>query len=168
MDNTVNSNSSVGNFYKNIDRIKNGETMSEAAKFPLKWHKFLIYFGLWIGAISNLISGGLVFVTLSELMSRSGYFWYPRISLTGVAIYGIISVLLGIYGIVIRFRLANFRENAPQHLVALYVLGSLLPFIVDKCFDLGMGNNLGMIVGGILGALINSKYYGKRSSLFIC
>ena len=28
---------------------------------PMKWHKFLIYFGLWLGGISNALTGlGLV------------------------------------------------------------------------------------------------------------
>lgn len=167
MDNAVKTNS-VNSFYNNIDRIKNGESLTHEEKYPLKWHYFLTYFALWAGSILNLASGYVVFEFLSDMMNRKSYFWYPEISVTGLAIYGIMCVIFGIYGIVIRFKLANFRENAPQHLIAMNILSALIPLIVDKCFSLDMGTSLTMLAGGIVAALINSKYYGKRSSLFIC
>ena len=92
---------------------------SAAAMLPMKWHKFLIYFALWAGAILNGISG------ISTLFSCLGgeyaavYDAYP--ALLGLDIFSSLCLIgISVFQFITRNALARLSRKAPQMVVWLY------------------------------------------------
>ena len=77
---------------------------------PMKWHKFLIYFQLFLAALISLYNAvvcfRLVFLDVSGLWDAV------------YAVSGVISVVLAVLALYVRFRLAGFRKNGPK----MYIL----------------------------------------------
>lgn len=116
-------------------------TETAAPAYSLNWHKFLIYFSLWAGALMNIVFG---------IMCAA----------EGAPLYGVLSIAAGIYIIIVRFMLANFKTNAYHHLLAaqLIVLG------VDLVF---MGAELSSFLSTVAVICVTYMYYKKRSDLFV-
>lgn len=125
----------------------------------MKWHKFLIYFNLWLGAICNFLLG---LIYLAYLGSDNFNSW--RYTFGEVAFVGIFAVILGIYAIVTRFKLARFRENAPVHLTAYLILVTILNAVVCA---METKFSFGTVIGSIVHIALNCIYYNKRSDLFV-
>ncbi len=143
---------------------------------PLKWHKFLIYFGLWVGALLNIY-------TARQMLD--GSIWgdeYRQTMILGMfpgleticVIVGVALIFLSVYVIVVRFMLARFKNGAPKMLLLNYVFNfavSLL-FIILVSKETGLPvsdfikNILSSILGSILGMIVNGVYYSKRSYMF--
>ena len=88
----------------------------------MKWYKFLIYFALWAGAIVNLIDS-LQFFTGSILGDDVEilYAYYPLLKVLNLA-FALILVTYAVFAIYTRHRLAQFRQNGPACLHALYLV----------------------------------------------
>ena len=126
----------------------------------MKWHKFLIYFNLWFGAICNLLLG---FIYLAYLGSDNFNSW--RYTFGGVAFVGISAIILGVYAIITRFKLAKFRTSAPGHLTAYLILVTILDAVVCAMeFEFSFST----VIISIVHIVLNCIYYNKRSDLFVC
>ena len=143
--------------------------------FQLKWHKFLIYFALWAGALIN--AGNAVMCingTQYQEQSEQIYAMYSGLKTLDLA-WGI--VLLGIcaYMIYVRFQLAGFRIGAPRKLSILYImnlvcsLAYLLAFSAVTHLSLGAmaSKIIPSIFSSILLLFLNQNYYSKRLELFV-
>ena len=147
-----------------------------ADDYPLKWHKFLIYFSLWASAITNAIQGlsaitGMPYGADSETIYR----YFPQLRSVNV-VMGFALIALAIYTIFVRFQLAGFRRGAPQKLVGLYIAFIVFDvaylLITAATTGLSVGELIdsqyvGAIVSSAVMAGINRVYYGKREALFI-
>ena len=89
------------------------------AALPMKWHKFLIYFALWAGAILNGLSG------LQTLFGCFGgelapiYDAYP-VLLALDLFSGLCLVGIAVFQFITRNALARLSRKAPQMVVWLY------------------------------------------------
>ena len=121
--------------------------------FGLKWHKFLIYFALWIGGIGSMISGGMFFMSGCEMGASSS-------SAALLALYGVISFACGFCMLVLRFSLANFRQGAYKKLFAVQLIanvaGLLLGVVAFSAF-----------LSAMAGCIVTFLYYKKRDELFV-
>ena len=78
----------------------------------MKWHKFLIYFALWLGAVMNVISGfSLLTGSVYEAQGVSATQVYRAYEgLKGVdMLMGAATIALAVLLIVARFALAGYK-----------------------------------------------------------
>lgn len=158
------------------NEIQNNVTPAESFPMPMKWHKFLIYFGLWLGGISyalnglGLVTGGAYGST--GVSAQQVYTVFPNLKPVDI-ILGLAAIVIGVMLIVVRFDLAKFKQNAPKKLLILYgvsaVFALVYPLLGSAVTTLSFMElwNPGTLVGGILGIVINKVYYGKRAHLFV-
>ena len=142
----------------------------------LKWHKFLIYFALWAGAVLNVINGVRI-LTGSAYGNDTDAIYNAFASLQTIDIlHGLLMVALGFYQIYVRFQLAGFRSGAPGKLSAMYLitlaLNILYLLIVSGVTGIKLGefmntNVICAFIESIVFLFINKAYYGKRSHLFV-
>lgn len=148
--------------------------------FGMKWHKYLIYFSLWIEALRLVVTGvqyvtGLVYGANGE----AGYIYqlFPGLKTIDI-VMGLVAILLGVYIIYVRFQLAGYKIGAPKKLSMAY----FLTFIILCAYLLAMNAITGgeiewgevfdmeTIIGLISGVaimFINKVYYDKRAALFV-
>ena len=150
--------------------------MTENTK-PMKWHKFLIYFSLWAGAVL-LVLGGISFIAgkvYGEMGARI-YQAFPAMRFVDIA-YGLALIGVAAYMIYTRFQLAGFREGAPQKLLILLALSPVLEWgyflLVSAVTGVSItqirsgGGFVGELIGAVIGIWLHKIYYGKRAELFV-
>lgn len=154
---------------------------------PLKWHKFLIYFSLWAGAILTLGYSAAFFTgAVYGEVGRRFYQVFPLIQWLDIA-YGLVLAALAAYQIYTRFQLAGFRKDAPKKFLNLHVATFITTLAYVLCFavmatrqliNLGypdaaervwyfVGKSFWQLLSIVIMFLINKKYYDKRKELFV-
>jgi len=130
----------------------------------LKWHKFLIYFGLWVSGILNAIVG---FFILSDIVDCSA------ITTVCKELLGFAFIEVAAFAIVTWSYLADKKTNGPQMLIILCAevacVNALYPFLVHSVSSLTVFNSIIMfnLVGSLSTVFFNLVYYGKRADLFV-
>ncbi len=143
---------------------------------PMKWHKFLIYFLLWLSGVGNIITG-FRSITGSQYGAQAQrvYSYFTGLKTIDV-IFGLFAICLGIFIIVTRFKLAGFKAAGPKYLTLMYVLGaSVSIFYIIAVIsttsltlsDIGGLQIIIQIVMPIIIITINKSYYDKRADLFV-
>ncbi len=131
---------------------------------PMKWHKFLIYFQLFVAALISLynavVSFRLTFLSLDALVWNAVY-----------AVGGAISVVLAVLAIYVRFRLAGFRRNGPKMYILFLAINCIfqaLNLLISFNGDLNtISSAIGSVLTCVLMLVLSSIYYKKRADLFV-
>lgn len=139
----------------------------------LGWHKFMIYFSLFAGALLNFTQG-IQFMTgiMYGDMKDEIYAFYSGLEALNV-IYGLLLIGIAVFCIYVRFQLAGFKRGAPRLLAILYGCTCLLPIAYLGVYDAvtGIGADYSSVIGTMLGSLamagINIVYYNRRRDLFV-
>ena len=126
---------------------------------PMKWHKFLIYFQLFLAAILNALNG-------------IGYFAAFFSDRSAIYIFrGVLCVVTAVLAIYVRFRLAGFHKNAPRvYSIFLGITCALQIISLIDSFGTGIyavSSAVGALFAGVLMLVLNSIYYSKRADLFV-
>lgn len=150
--------------------------MSDNVK-PLKWHKFLIYFWLWAGAIL-IVLGAVAYITgavYGELKDKL-YQVFPVIQGIDI-VYGIVLIGIATYVTYIRFQLAGFKQGAPKKLLAMFVLSIVVKWVYTLIISAVMGipftqiqsgaSLIGELIGTGVNIWLHKIYYDKRAELFV-
>lgn len=144
--------------------------------FPMKYHKFLIYFSLWLGAAINLL-GGIAIVTgmiLGEDM-QAVYAAFPGYQALNV-VYGCILLLLAAVCVAVRTALARYRRRGPKMLIALLtvnlILAPLYGVLAGAVTRIPLGqlmdaSDAAQFAGTLAIVIATFVYYKKRESLFV-
>ena len=153
--------------------------MSEnESMYPMKWHKFLIYFSLWASAIFNAITAINCFsgnVYGGRKAAETVYRSFPGMQ-TVTTIYGVLLIAIAVFAIVTRFSLARYKATGPRQIIVLYVLSlvaavgyTLLVSLVTRLpFDRLTNASTWVSLGvSVIMIFANSAYYEKRASLFV-
>ena len=145
--------------------------------FPMKWHKFLVYFALWLSAVVNVVSAISAF--------RGGQYGDQKDLVYAVfggglkavdVIYGVLLLALAVLAVLAALKLMKLKAGAPLLLYILYganvvvsVVYMLLASIVTKLpiGDFFTSSTISSLVVGIVFLTINVRYYTKRASLFV-
>ncbi len=146
-------------------------------QFSMKWYKFLIYFGLFAGAVVNLINGFMI-VTGSHYEGYSDLVYEVFDGLQALdVIVGLALIALAAFGVYTRFRLSGFCSNGPQMLLyvyigaavinLIYIIGafSILPEMVTESLD--VSTYVASTVISIVMVFANKKYFDIRKELFV-
>ncbi|MBQ9433424.1 MAG: hypothetical protein IJU26_04320 [Synergistaceae bacterium] len=153
----------------------------------LKWHKFMIYFSLWIGAVVCVV-WSITFFTGSVYgkVGRRFYQIFPAMQWVDIA-YGAVLIAIAVYHIYTRFQLAGFRKDASRKLTIMYVAMIVAAAAYTLCsaviltvqlIKLGypddaekiwgfVGQSFWQLLPTLIMLLVNKKYYGKRKDLFV-
>ena len=139
-----------------------------ASALPMKWHKFLIYFLLLLGALIFLIRG---FGDLSDCFDGAeGTPAFAVRLFAGVCLLGIAALQLAA-----RAALARFSRRGPKMAVAVYVSmavqsGFILAARQMRAVELDAAIagavEMGCVVSALL-AVCNYLYYRKRAAMFV-
>lgn len=139
-----------------------------ASALPMKWHKFLIYFLLLLGALIFLIRG---FGDLSDCFdSAEGTPAFAVRLFAGVCLLGIAALQLAA-----RAALARFSRKGPKMAVAVYVSMAVLSGFILAArqmraveFDAAIAGvvKMGCVVSALLAAC-NYLYYRRRAAMFV-
>ncbi len=139
-----------------------------ASALPMKWHKFLIYFLLLLGALIFLIRG---FGDLSDCFDGAeGTPAFAVRLFAGVCLLAIAALQLAA-----RAALARFSRRGPKMAVAVYVSMAVLGgFIlaarqmraVELDAAIAGAVEMGCVVSALL-AVCNYLYYRRRAAIFV-
>ena len=139
-----------------------------ASALPMKWHKFLIYFLLLLGALIFLIRG---FGDLSDCFD--GAEGTPAFAVRLFA--GVCLLAIAALHLAARAALARFSRRGPKMAVAVYVSMAVLGgFIlaarqmraVELDAAIAGAVEMGCVVSALL-AVCNYLYYRKRAAMFV-
>ena len=151
--------------------------MDRTTDMPMKWHKFLIYFSLWAGAVICFLNGfqrltGSIYG--SKEVAAQIYNMYGSMK-TVDTVFGVLFCILGVFMIYVRFQLAGFKKGAPSKLIMLYILQLILSvgyiLVTAGVCKLSVSEISGpdlttTIAISIAMTIANYVYYKKRSHLF--
>ena len=139
-----------------------------ASALPMKWHKFLIYFLLLLGALIFLIRG---FGNLSDCFDGAeGTPAFAVRLFAGVCLLGIAALQLAA-----RAALARFSRRGPKMAVAVYVsmavqsafiLAARQMRAVELDAAIAGAVEMGCVVSALL-AVCNRAYYRRRAAMFV-
>lgn len=154
------------------------ETSKQSNQFQMKWFKFLIYFGLFAGAVVNLgmagnyMSGLIYEQQIPNVTAEMVYAQFGGLKILDI-IYGIILLGFAAFAIYTRFRLAKYKKDGPMCLYIMYGGSTVISILYLICASAVTGIN--MFTGQGLGSLIlsgvmiavNYTYFNKRKELFV-
>lgn len=142
-------------------------------QLEMKWFKFLIYFGLFAGAVLNCLSAilqitGAVYEGSAEVV----YIFFPELKFFDI-FYTILLLALAILQIFTRFQLSGFKKNGPKLILIVYSAAaviSLLYGIVASVILHEFLFNASMIISIIVPVVmvvLNKIYFDKRKDMFV-
>ena len=145
---------------------------------PMRWYKFLIYFGLFAGAVINFVNGigyltGEIYnmQTDGEVTSSFIYSYFKSLQVLDI-IYGLILLALAAFGIFIRQQLAHYKKDAPRQLLIMYgiICGIQIVYVIVQMMILNntaaLPTMIGTVIGNVVGIALNYIYFKKRAHLF--
>ncbi|MGM9536733.1 MAG: zinc ribbon domain-containing protein [Candidatus Onthomonas sp.] len=145
--------------------------------YPMKWFKFIIYFQLFLSAITSLISGvscltGANYSTTGLVTPEEVYSTFPGLRVVDL-IVGVGVLVLAVLAIVVRQKLAHYRQGAPE--LYLTLLGADIAlsvfYIVAASAVLGGpvldASTVSELVVSAVMIGANKVYFDKRAELFV-
>lgn len=139
----------------------------------MKWHKFQVYFNLWLSSVYGVLTGFAVISGLQYGDMADEVYSYMEGLKTIDVIYGVLLIGLAVWAVVTRFHLAAMRKTGIKCLLNMYWLnlavelfyvvaaGMMAGAVLETLTE--MASNLAAIV---LAYAINRAYYAKREHLF--
>ena len=145
-------------------------------QLPMKWHKFLIYFSLWAGALLSLVNAANYFTgAIYEGNAAYVYSYFGGLSMLDKAV-AFAEIGLCAFTIITRFALAGFKQGAPGKLITLYILNlavSLLYVLLSSMLtgipfgEMLDSSTISSFAVSIALLFYNKSYYEARTELFV-
>ena len=152
------------------------QPLNQTAVLGMNWYKFLIYFGLFAGAVINAINGIMTMTGAQyDGSAKLVYRIIDGLQMLDI-IYGIALLAIAALAIYARFRLTGYRKNGPQmlNIVYLAVAVAQLAYIIglyvvlpERVMDeINISSSIGGVIGSGIMVAINTTYFKKRAHLF--
>lgn len=166
---------------QNIQQVYYQNNVQYAQPEPgMKWFKFIIYFQLFLSAVSNIIYGFRIItgshygVTSKQLNYIYNYF--DGLKTLDVCI-GICVVLLGVLALITRFMLSGYKKCGPAmyigYLIATIVISLvymcafyIIVTSVESAVSMSSDSYVSLVTSVIL-LILNIIYFRKRKHLFV-
>ena len=143
---------------------------------PMKWHKFLMivwFYGGFLGIVRGLIIVSGIIYHLYGMDPVIVYKFHPMLEYVDL-IYGIVSVALSTYQIIMANRLHLFCKNGPLLMIIFLILSITSSFFYLIASNAAIGRiSITLVHDFLLTAafipymIINIIYYQKRQDLFV-
>ncbi len=145
----------------------------------MKWFKFVINFSLWAGAILNFLNGIMTMTGMQYEAAEIGpaeevYELFDGLKTVDV-LYGALMIVLAVYMIITRFRLAGYYKNGPAMFISTYaialVINIVYMFSAMSVLDAGINDIstsdlwVNMVMQLVM-IVLNIIYFKKRKHLF--
>lgn len=144
----------------------------------MKWHKFLIYFSLWAGAVLNVIAAfsrftGSMYGSSSE--ANMVYSYFSGLKAIDV-LFGVVMIAIALFSIATRFALAGYKAAGPKMLMGLYIIDAAVSIVYLVVASMVTGiafgelidpSTISSLVTSAAMVFVNKAYYDKRAELFI-
>ena len=147
-------------------------------ELPMRWHKFLAYFALWLGFLHYLLQAD-TFINGkqygSETQRDAVYQLFGGMK-TIDALIGIAYAAVAFLSFYTAVQLIKFKRNAPQKLTILYIISAtihvLYILLTASATQLPSSELLDITVYSAIivcaaGIFICKAYYDKRKHLFV-
>ena len=132
---------------------------------PMEWHKFLIYFQLYLAAILNALNAVQNFAGLFS--DPDGFGAWSAIYI----FYGVAYAVMAVLAIYTRFRLSGFRQNGPKaYMIFLCVncaLNALNLVNVIGTEIYAVSSAASALITTVVMIILTNIYYKKRADLFV-
>ena len=142
---------------------------------PMKWHKFLIYFLLWVSAVTFAFQAYQYLTGNVHQGNRAlVYSYYSGMQAADIML-GLVFAGLAGYAVATRMALANYKAAGPGHLIRMYVINLaaqllyvlFVSAVTHISFSTLLYNSWGSVFGAVLGIFLHRIYYAKRAHLFV-
>ena len=152
------------------------------AQMPMKWFKFLIYFGLFFGAFINAVTGVMsIFGFTYSILGYEPAFIYSLVDNLQMidSVYGVTMLALAAMRIITRFQLAKFKRYAPKMFMIVIAVETVFTFIYSIAYNtvlqsadflsdaMDLGADAGLIFGTVILLIGTGVYFNKRKHLFV-
>lgn len=144
--------------------------------YPMKWHKFLMivwFYGGFLGIVRGLLIVSGIIYHLYGMDPVIVYKFHPKLEYVDL-IYGIVSVALSTYQIIMANRLHLFCKNGPLLMIIFLILSITSSFFYLIASNAAIGRiSITLVHDFLLTAafipymIINIIYYQKRQDLFV-
>lgn len=139
-------------------QTQNSTQAPDPSQYKMGWHKWLIYFILWAWMVVDAAN----FVSCMEYANYIGF----------LGVIGIAYLALAVADVVVRFKLAKFKEGAPKMLLYLTLCSVVVEFLfyvtISSSPYFTVDSNAGVMIAARIGfAIGNHRYYASRSELFV-
>ena len=144
--------------------------------YPMKWHKFLMivwFYGGFLGIVRGLLIVSGIIYHLYGMDPVIVYKFHPMLEYVDL-IYGIVSVALSTYQIIMANRLHLFCKNGPLLMIIFLILSITSSFFYLIASNAAIGRiSITLVHDFLLTAafipymIINIIYYQKRQDLFV-
>ena len=148
-------------------------------KMPMKWHKFLVYFALWAGALLSISTGVQAFLgTHYGEYKDEVYRLMPNLKTVDL-VYFIACICCALFTFTTAVFLLKYKSAGPKMLIAMYGLNCAVEIIYiiaassvvssfNSAVDLSdmRRQAITAIISAIFMMIVNKIYYGKRDYLF--
>ena len=105
----------------------------------MKWYKFLIYFGLIVSPILNLvnafnyITGNIYSSQTNGEVSAAIIYAYYGLGLKVLdVLYGVLMIGFAVLALVLRNKLANYKSDSLKYIKIFYSLLAVIPFSYSR------------------------------------
>lgn len=140
---------------------------------PMKWFQFIIYVQLFLSALANLATG-LGQLTGQMYGEGSGlvYRLFPALRAVDMGM-GLASLALAAAAIVVRQKLARYRQGAPRLYLLFCGVSVGLSLVYAAAASLALGHlvlDASVVVnllGNVVLLLLNRVYFRRRAALFV-
>ncbi len=179
------TNNSTNHTYGSYSSYGSYGSYNQSAQpnLPMNWYNALIYAFLFLGAISNFVTGiqcftGSMYGDAAELV----YEVFEGLEFLNI-IAGIDCMLMAVFGLVVRSALANYQYGAPGKLITLYswaLAHNLLYYIIiistlsdysryiEEEYTTMVMTMIFTAIGNIICICCNKVYFDKRQDMFDC
>ncbi len=160
---------------QNDSQTDSAPQSSGGVNMPMKWHKFLIYFSLWVGAVSNGLTAIGFWTGSFYTDPETVYHTYAGLKTVDLLMSFVI-LAFAVLLIVTRYALAGFKTNAPKLLLIVYAVYAavlllhplILVGVTGLSFtDLMDSSSITSLITSVVMIFVNKVYYDKRASLFV-
>lgn len=148
----------------------------------MKWFKYLIYFGQYAWALLYSLSGikimtGFNYDALYGGFFGSGFFYnyFGKLLRYLDLSYGILTILLAVFAVGVRFALAEYQQEAPKMLIGQFAVSAVVDILYRIIAD-NIMNTVDVMTAALVAfrilfttvlILCNIRYFKKRELLFM-
>lgn len=144
--------------------------------YRLKWHKLLIYFGMWLSALTLLGNAGMLLMGShygNAEDQTAVYSMFPDLRHLDV-FFGVAYLALAVYCVKSRFMLARLQKNGVRGAIFITLVSPVLEILYQGFFCnilgdyaslIGLGVSYESLLYAVVFALILFFYYRKRKDI---